>query len=74
MVGVNPNQKLRPHRVAVIYDSVSIPAIGRFVEHREREKSIWVVGRGLRGDVPEQVLAAVDIPIAISIQRQPAVC
>src|SRR6516165_10702280 len=73
VVGVDPQTKLGVDRVAAVDDAVSVTAIFRLVEYRQRQKAIGFVGRGLGSDVSKQLGAIVDPAVAIPVQSKEGV-
>ena len=67
MVGIDPYQQFRPHRIPVIDDPVAVASVFRLIENSKSEETVLIAGVGLCGDVSKEVFAAVDIAISISI-------
>src|SRR5882672_8278965 len=70
MVFVNPQYKFGKDRVLLINYAVAVAAVFRLIKLGEGQETVRTVGWRLSSEVTEQLLAIVDPPVLISVERE----
>lgn len=68
MISILPKLEIGENCVMVAYNTIVITPIYRFIEFRERKKSVRTQRFGLRRKVTKQLFAIVNRAIAISVK------
>src|SRR5262249_1345367 len=67
MVLINPQQQTEEYRIPLVNDSITIAAILRFVEFRQRQEAIGGIRCCLCSVVAKQLCAVVNHTVAVAV-------